>query len=85
MFRPVLSAINSVGGGKKFAKGGEIPKFANGGTTFAGMNTSGIDSAIAGENSVANQLSKQAPVQVAVTDINRGQDNVSVKQNRASV
>ena len=85
MFRPVLSAINSAGGGKKFAKGGEIPKFANGGTTFAGMNTSSIDSAIAGENSVANQLSKQAPVQVAVTDINRGQDNVSVKQNRASV
>ena len=49
------------------------------------MNTSGIDSAIAGEKSVASQLNKQAPVQVAVTDINRTQDNVAVKQNRASV
>lgn len=85
MFKPVLSAINAAGGGRRFAKGGEIPKFANGGISFAGGQTSSIDSVIASENSVANQLSRQAPVQVAVTDINTTQDRVQVKDRRATV
>ena len=85
MFKPVLSAINSAGGGKKFAKGGEIPKFQNGGISFASSQTAGIDSAISGEQAVANGLRNQSPVQVAVTDINKGQNNVSVKQNRSTI
>ena len=76
MFKPQLSAMNVAGGGKKFA---------NGGIPLAASSTSSIDSAISGENSVANQLSNQVPVQVAVTDINRTQSNVSVKQVRSSI
>jgi len=76
MFKPQLSAMNVAGGGKKFA---------NGGIPLAASSTSSIDSAIFGENSVANQLSNQVPVQVAVTDINRTQSNVSVKQVRSSI
>ena len=85
MFKPVLSAINAAGGGKKFANGGEIPKFANGGISFAGSQTSSIDSVMSGEQAVANGLRSQTPVQVAVTDINKGQTNVDVKERRASI
>ena len=76
MFKPQLSAMNVAGGGRSFATGGINP---------ANTSTSSIDSAIFGENSVANQLSNQVPVQVAVTDINRTQSNVSVKQVRSSI
>ena len=76
MFKPQLSAMNVAGGGKKFA---------NGGIPLASSSTAGIDSAMASESSISNQLSKQVPVQVAVTDINRGQTNVEVKQNRATI
>ena len=76
MFKPQLSAMNVAGGGKKFASGG---------VALAGSSTAGIDSAMASEQSISNQLKNQAPMQVAVTDINRTQSNVSVKQNRATI
>ena len=76
MFKPLLSSLNAAGGGKKFASGG-IP--------LAASSTAGIDSAMASENSISSQLANQVPAQVAVTDINRTQSNVSVKQSRASI
>jgi len=76
MFKPQLSAMNVAGGGKKFATGG-IP--------LASSSTAGIDSLMASENSISNTLANQGSVQVAVTDINRTQSNVSVKQNRARI
>jgi len=76
MFKPLLSSLNAAGGGKKFASGG-IP--------LAASSTAGIDSAMASENSISNQIKNQVPAQVAVTDINRTQSNVSVKQSRASI
>ena len=76
MFKPQLSAMNVAGGGKKFATGG-IP--------LAASSTAGVDSLMASENSISNTLKSQGNVQVAVTDINRTQSNVSVKQNRARI
>lgn len=76
MFKPQLSAMNVAGGGKKFATGG-IP--------LASSSTAGIDSAMASEASISNTLSSQGDVQVAVTDINRTQSSVSVKQSRARI
>ena len=76
MFKPLLSSINAVGGGKKFA---------NGGIPLASSSTSGIDSIISSEKSISNQINKQQSIQVAVTDINRTQSSVSVKQNRARI
>ncbi len=76
MFKPQLSAMNVAGGGKSFATGG-IP--------LAASSTSGVDSLINSENSISNTLKRQGDVQVAVTDINRTQSNVSVKQVRASI
>ena len=80
MFKPQLSAMNVAGGGKKFAVGGTVPNAAS----LAGSSTSGIDSNVASETSIAKQLSQNAP-QVAVTDINRTQSSVSVKESRATI
>jgi len=76
MFKPQLSAMNVAGGGKKFATGG-IP--------LAASSTAGIDSAINAENSISSSIAKQSAPQVAVTDINRTQSNVKVKQVRSRI
>lgn len=76
MFKPQLSAMNVAGGGKSFASGG---------VNLAGLSTSSIDRSIASESSISNSISGSGSIQVAVTDINRTQDNVLVKQIRASI
>ena len=76
MFKPQLSAMNVAGGGKSFADGG---------VNLASSSTSSIDSAISSNKTLSNIINKDTPIEVAVTDINRGQSNVSVKQTRSTI
>ena len=76
MFKPQLSAMNVAGGGKSFADGG---------VNLASSSTSAIDSAISGNKTLSNIINNDTPIEVAVTEINRGQSNLSVKQTRSTI
>ena len=76
MFKPQLSAMNVAGGGKSFQDGG---------VNLASSSTANIDNIISRElsNTGGNNLS--GDIQVSVTDINRTQERVSVRQVRSSI
>ena len=81
ILRNMASQINEMGGGVSFARGGMINKFADGGMTLKGENTS-----ILSPNDlegIASLLNVQRVV-VSESDITRTQGRISVLESRTT-